>query len=295
MVSLVPVAWQRAPVAARHYRSFESVGDLADYLRAGSDAGPLLSAHRGGPCPGYPENALETFDHTLEVAPALIECDVRMTKDGVAVLMHDGTLERTTTGQGVLREKTLAELRRLRLRDPGGDATPFQIPTLREALAWAEGRAVLTLDIKRKVAPSVVVDAIRSSSAQNRALVIVYDARRYARFMALAPELIYSISVRSGEALRAYEEAEARLDRIVAFVGVGRFDGELVAELVTRGVRPILGTFGDLDRRARREPRLFRELFDQGIGILATDDVVTASRAVDELAGVGKGRGRGGV
>ncbi|MFQ5569800.1 MAG: glycerophosphodiester phosphodiesterase family protein, partial [Rhodothermales bacterium] len=127
--------------SADHYLGLPDADALAAYLRADSDAGPLVSAHRGGPMPAYPENALETFEHTLRYTPALIECDVRMTRDSVLVLMHDDTLDRTTTGRGAVAAHRFADLRTLLLVDNLGIRTPFRIPTLDETLAWAEGRA----------------------------------------------------------------------------------------------------------------------------------------------------------
>ncbi len=81
----------------------------------------VVAAHRGGPEPGFAENAIPTFENTLTQAPALLEIDIRETSDGALVLMHDDTLERTTTGAGAVREATLAELQALSLEDETGD------------------------------------------------------------------------------------------------------------------------------------------------------------------------------
>src|SRR5690606_35917448 len=106
----------------------------AAYLRWRPGAPVLVSAHRGGPRPGLPENALATFEYALNFAPALLETDVRRTADGTLVLLHDETLDRTTTGAGPVAARTLADLRTLYLLDPEGTATPHRIPTLAEAL-----------------------------------------------------------------------------------------------------------------------------------------------------------------
>lgn len=71
---------------------------------------PMVSAHRGGPYPGFPENAIETFENVSKQTPAVIEFDVAISKDSVLVLMHDNTLERTTTGSGKVIDHTYAEL-----------------------------------------------------------------------------------------------------------------------------------------------------------------------------------------
>src|SRR5690606_19762435 len=106
---------------------------------------PLVSAHRGGPAPGYPENALETFDYQLSKQPLIIECDVAMSKDSVLVLMHDAKLDRTTTGTGPLKQYTLSELQKLYLKDHTGTRTRYRIPELDAVLKWGKGRTLFTL------------------------------------------------------------------------------------------------------------------------------------------------------
>lgn len=119
----------------RHHRSFTDADVLAAYLHEGSGAGVLVGAYRGGPEPGYPENAIATFENALRYGPVLIETDVRMSRDSVLFLLHDETLDRTTTGTGRASDHTYTELRTLSLEDNTGAATPYRIPSLEEALA----------------------------------------------------------------------------------------------------------------------------------------------------------------
>src|SRR5690606_3823 len=98
---------------------------------------------------GYPENAIETFEYWAKQFPLIIECDVRMSKDSVLVLMHDETLDRTSNGNGAIHKSTLDELKKLRLKDSNGELTDYQIPTLEEALIWGKGNVIFTLDVKQ--------------------------------------------------------------------------------------------------------------------------------------------------
>ena len=109
---------------------------------------PLISAHRGGPYPGFPENAIETFENISNYIPTIIECDVSMSKDSILVLMHDKTLDRTTTGQGNITDLTYEELKKLQLIDNNGNVTSYQIPTLEEVLVWGKDKMLFTLDVK---------------------------------------------------------------------------------------------------------------------------------------------------
>lgn len=265
--------------ARYHYRQFETAEALAAYLRAGSPAGPLVSAHRGGPAPGYPENALATFERALRFGPVLIECDVRLSADSVLVLLHDETLQRTTTGEGLVQETPLRALRRLRLTDPLGRPTPFRLPTLAEALAWSQGRAVLTLDVKRGVPPARVVQAVRAAGATNRVVVIAYTLEDLRRYHRLAPELSLSASAESvAEAEDALEAVDP--SRLMVFTGVGEVRPLVIERLHAANVRAVMGTFGGIDVRARRAgPAVFEGLFARGLGIITTDEVRIAARA----------------
>src|SRR5690606_2801152 len=137
---------------------------------------PLVSAHRGGPTEGFPENAIETFENSYRQQPVIIECDVRLTKDSVLVLIHDETLERTTTGSGKVADFTWTELRKLRLKDPSGQVTAYRIPSLDQALQWGKGKVIFTIDVNRGVPYAAVVDAIRRKSAEACSIVITYNA-----------------------------------------------------------------------------------------------------------------------
>jgi glycerophosphoryl diester phosphodiesterase len=76
----------------------------------------------------------------------MAEIDLQRTKDGHMILMHDPSVDRTTTGKGNVSDFTLEEIRGLRLRDGLGSPTAFAVPTLREALVVARGRILLNLD-----------------------------------------------------------------------------------------------------------------------------------------------------
>ena len=77
----------------------------------------------------------------------MVEFDIRETKDGKFVLMHDSTLERTTNGAGNVSDFTLAELQQLKLKDNSGVLTDEKIPTLQEALVLGRGKIYFDLDI----------------------------------------------------------------------------------------------------------------------------------------------------
>lgn len=105
----------------------------------------LVVAHRGD-WRNAPENSLRAIANAIEMGVDIVEIDVQRTKDGHFILMHDQTLDRTTTGSGLIADWTLDSIRTLGLRNGCGIATKHPIPTLEEALVFAQGKVMLNLD-----------------------------------------------------------------------------------------------------------------------------------------------------
>ncbi len=250
----------------------QTVEDLYRFTTYSDSRVPLISAHRGGPEPGFPENALETFENAAAKQPLIIEFDIALSKDSVLVLMHDDKLDRTTTGTGLVRDYTLEELKDLRLKDNDGQITKFQIPTLTEALKWGKGRVLYTLDVKRGVPYEMVIDEIRRTRAETYSIFITYSADQAARVHRLAPDLMISASIRKPEDLLRLNDLGVPDNRLVAFVGVSEPEPETYAFLHEHGVLCILGTMGNLDNQAKaRGDVLYYDFIDRGADILSTD------------------------
>lgn len=96
------------------------------------------------------ENSLAGIRECINLGVDMIEIDVRQTKDGALVLMHDNSVDRTTTGTGKVADLTLQEIQNLKLRglDGTGPLTNYRVPTLTEALDAAKGQILVNLDIK---------------------------------------------------------------------------------------------------------------------------------------------------
>lgn len=104
-----------------------------------------VAAHRGDSA-NYPENTMAAFRAAIAAGVDMIETDVRMTKDGVLVLIHDRTVDRTTDDSGCVKDMTFAELRAL---NAGTADAPQQIPTLEELLELlASTDVTLNLEVK---------------------------------------------------------------------------------------------------------------------------------------------------
>lgn len=267
----------------KYYLAFESPVQLQEYFRWSPDKAPIISAHRGGPMEGYPENCIETFEHALLYAPCLLECDVAKSKDSVLVMMHDRTLDRTTTGSGPVGDYTLEELRGLYLKDNQGNVTPYRIPTLAEILDWARGRAIVELDIKRSITPEEIVAMIREKQALNYTVVITYNTETAKQYHTLEPQLMISASARGIEGTKRLLESGIDPKCIVAFVGVYEPEKEVYDLLHENGIQAILGTMGNLDRKAEKHGiSVYKKLIGNGADILATNNVPLAAGVLDK-------------
>ncbi len=257
----------------KYYVSFSSAQELSHYLHWTEDRTPAISAHRGGPMPGYPENCIESFEHCLSFAPCIIECDVRMTADSVLVMMHDETLDRTTTGTGTVCEMAFAELADVRLVDNEGLETIHLIPTFAEVLQWARGRAVLTVDVKREVPFDLVVHAVEELQAEGYAVIITYTADQAALVHSLNPELMISVPGMSVEAFERLQQAGIPFENMVAFVGTREPSADIFTMWHEVGVQTILGTMGNLDHSAEANGvMVYETLYWNGADILSTDN-----------------------
>lgn len=93
-----------------------------------------------------PENSTTALEHAIFFGSDLIETDVRLTKDGKIIMMHDATVDRTTNGKGNIADLTLAEIKELRLRNNFGGLTDLKVPTLEEYIELAKNKILLYLD-----------------------------------------------------------------------------------------------------------------------------------------------------
>jgi glycerophosphoryl diester phosphodiesterase len=108
------------------------------------DAFPAVVAHRGASST-HPENTLPSFEAALALGARVVELDVRLTADGVAVVMHDDDVERTTDGHGLVNELTAEQVAEL---NAGTLDEPAHVPRLSEVLDLVSGRAAVALEIK---------------------------------------------------------------------------------------------------------------------------------------------------
>ena len=117
---------------------------LRDKILNGDTEQILVVAHRGD-WRFAPENSLAAIEHSIAVGVDVVELDLQMTKDSVLIVMHDGTLNRTTTGKGKVSEWTVDSIKTLKLKNGCAIKTMHSVPTLEEALLAAKGKVLVNL------------------------------------------------------------------------------------------------------------------------------------------------------
>ena len=228
---------------------------------------PRLAAHRGG-AGLWPENSLTAFRGAIALGVDALEFDVHLTADGEPVVIHDATLDRTTTGHGPVRSLTLERLQAVRLLDRAGAPSAETVPTLAQVLELARPTAVavlpeIKLDLTRAPYPHVeqrVVALLRAHGLLPRASVQSFDDDVLKRVRALEPAVRTMLLVNR---VRMTTYASSPADAVRWAVDVGAadlgldfrlIDAPLLAAARAAGVRVAAWTVNaddDLRRMAR--------------------------------------------
>jgi glycerophosphoryl diester phosphodiesterase len=160
---------------------------------------PLVIAHRGDSA-HRPENTLAAIAGALELGVSAVEIDVQATRDGRVVVIHDPTLDRTTSGRGDVRELTLAEVRAVSAGYPSRFGSAWageHVPMLAEVLTLLRDRARTLIEIKKESVTddeaggieALTVAEIRRLGVADKVALISFDQRAIRRLRKLAPDL----------------------------------------------------------------------------------------------------------
>lgn len=105
----------------------------------------MVVSHRGD-WRNAPENSLQAIQNCIDMGVDMVEIDLKKTKDGHLIVMHDQTIDRTTTGKGKPEDYTLEELQRFRLKNGAGHKTAHKIPTLEEVMLLCKNKIWVNID-----------------------------------------------------------------------------------------------------------------------------------------------------
>lgn len=251
-----------------------------------------IAAHRGG-AGLWPENSLLAFASAIALGSDLLELDVHLARDRTVAVIHDATLERTTDGTGPVASATAADLRRLRLRGPGGAApTDEHVPTLDEVLAAVTATPApvgLLVEVKGP-GPGVryegleelVLAALARAGLQTRATVMAFNPGVIARVRELAPRARTTCLVSRGMVERAGARPVETVDWAVA-AGATDLGVEytLADERLTAAARAASLTLGVW---TVNDPDDIRRMLGLGVDIVTSDRPDLARRLQRGLA-----------
>ncbi len=282
-----------APASAASTDVAADPRSLPDYFDCVREAGGLvIAAHRGGPAPGFPENALETLQDAFATGIYTFEIDVQESRDGVLFLLHDRTLGRTTTLDGAVADTDWAAIRDANLIDNAGTVTDFAPPLLTDILLWAkEAGAILELDRKGTTSFRNIVSAVRAAEAEGN-VILLAGGRGAAEIGGLASGLFISAGARGGDDLAELESFGLDRTSILGWTGTREPDPAAWARLRAEGVEPAFGTLGRPETRldtaywADGDPSEYQDLVDNGLVLLSTDEPrrVAAALQADDIA-----------
>ncbi|WP_062062606.1 glycerophosphodiester phosphodiesterase family protein [Aquimarina longa] len=140
----------------------------------------LVVSHRGD-WRYAPENSLKAIERCIDLGVDIVEIDVRLTKDKYLVLMHDATVDRTTDGSGKVSDFTLAEIKKLRLKNACGiRGSSQQVPTLEEVMFLTKDKIMVNLD---KVEGATVQEAYNVLKKTKTVDQAIFKGRKTAKFM----------------------------------------------------------------------------------------------------------------
>jgi glycerophosphoryl diester phosphodiesterase len=127
----------------------------------------LKVGHRGAKA-YEPENTLRSFKKAIELGVDAVELDVRRTKDGEIVVVHDAEVDRTTNGKGLVRDLTLKEIKQL-VTEKGE-----KIPRLKEALDFLDKKVKILIELKETDFEDDVINLIQEKGLEKNVIVVSF-------------------------------------------------------------------------------------------------------------------------
>lgn len=244
-----------------------------DFLRSqladGDGRYVMVTAHRGAHG-AAPENSVAAIERAIGLGADIVEIDVRLTRDGVPVLMHDETVDRTTDGTGAVSAMGFEEVARLALRDRAGASTPHRVPTLREALEAARGRILVDLDLKTRDVEPIASRVVEADAAAG-VLFFHGDFDQLDRFRAIRAD--FAVLPRANSTERT-EAAAARFAPEVIHIDPGSNSAATGAAARAADARLWINALGEGDELIRRGEAAdaVEPLLAHGANIIQTDE-----------------------
>ncbi|MFT6881115.1 MAG: glycerophosphoryl diester phosphodiesterase [Arcticibacterium sp.] len=242
-----------------------------DYLQQAffaKDASKVLVAAHRAAHNFAPENSLLAVENAIKEGVDIIEIDAKTSKDGVVMLMHDSTINRTTNGFGPVENYTFEELRKLRLKNSDGTLSEYQIPTLAEVFHLAKGHILTDLDLKTENIEPIVAE-VQKAGMQTQAFFFDSDYDVLKRIKTIDPSLYLMPRTHSRDEV---EDAIRIFNPSIVHIDPTFYTKEMMVDLKARNVKVWINALGKVDiSMAGGSSSLFMELVENGANVIQTD------------------------
>ncbi len=263
------------------------VDRIVTEFKKSNSSNVLIAAHRGD-WRHAPENSVKGIENCIAMGIDIVEVDVRKTKDGKLILMHDATIDRTTNGTGKVSGHTLGELKRLYLKENKGGKnaklTEQRIPTLREALSAAKGKIMLNLDKSYGLMEDIYPLLVETGTVEQAIFKGVSNPKQVKKDISFMKGKTLFMPIVSDENEDATSEIKRYIKKVkpAAFEVLLRKGDRILAEsnfMRTHGSRVWVNTLWDSlcagysDAKAVKDPDAnWGHLIGKGVNIIQTDN-----------------------
>lgn len=222
--------------------------------------GFIVIAHRGSHLI-KPENSIAAIEEAIDLGADYVEIDLRTTRDGHLVLIHNETVDHTTNGKGRIQDLNLGEVEKLALNAMDGHT--YRLPSFKEALKACKNRINIYLDFK-EADVAQAYEEIKAAGMEKQVLVYINKTEQYILWRALAPQM----PLMSGlpKHIKMKEELSSFLDKMPLEATDRIPDPALVAAIRESG----LSVFLDV-QMADEDPVKWKTAMDKGVQGVQTD------------------------
>lgn len=250
---------------------FTAFGQRTEELRKNllaHSSSVMVASHRGAHAV-HPENSIAAIKEAIRLGVDIVEIDVKVSKDGVPFLMHDRTMDRTTTGVGDPELHTWKELQQFSIVDKGKQ-TSLKIPSLEEALNVAKGKILVDLDLKTEK----IGDIIRIVKETNTQDIVIFFDSDYAT-LSKVKHANHDFFIMP----RVYEVSEidsviTLFDPVIVHVDFDCYNQNSAALIKGSAARIWINALGEPDKdfRKGKTERSLDKLLTYGADIIQTDE-----------------------
>lgn len=151
-------------------------------------------AHRGAHV-SYPENTLEAYQQAINIGADYVEIDLRTTKDSALVSMHDGSVNRMTSGQGQIKDMLLTDLKQLAIKYNESQVKGvYRIPTFEEILKLCKNRIYIYIDFK-DASVMQTMKVLKQYDMENQVIVYINSLAQLQEWKKIAPNMPLMLSL----------------------------------------------------------------------------------------------------